>query len=178
MTDADLPHAKRLGVLGDTHGRADACRAAIELLQRLGCDGFCHTGDVGDGPGGMAVLDALAGTDCRFVWGNNDFDRDVLDDYALDLDLMPLGDVGRFEAGGVRIVLAHGDDPSVARSLDRDGGADLLLTGHSHLNHDERLHKGAVRWVNPGALYRARPKTVATVELASPVGVAFHEVDF
>ena len=154
-----------LGVLGDTHGKADACAAAVELLRRRGATHFCHTGDVGD----AGVLDRLAGTACRLVWGNTDLDRDQLDLYARDLDLEPMGDWGRFDLAGFRIVLTHGDDTRGLARLRDDAEArrervDLLLTGHSHVPHDRDLPGGG-RWLNPGALHRARPKTCRLVTL-------------
>ena len=165
-----MPDPVRLGVLGDTHGKAHACAAAIDLLRRRGATHFCHTGDVGEGDAGMAVLNALAGTGCRFVWGNNDFDRDRLDPYARDLDLEPMGDWGRFSLNGLRIVLTHGDDARGLARLRDDAEArrervDLLLTGHTHVPHD-REFPGGGRWLNPSALHRARPKTCRLVTLA------------
>ena len=163
-----------LGVLGDTHGRADACRAALDLLRERGAAGFAHTGDVG----GEAVLDALAGTGCRLVWGNTDADRPEA--YARDLGLDPLGDWGRFGVAGRSVVLTHGDDAAGLRRLlaDLESGrdrVDLLLTGHTHVPHDRPLPGGG-RWVNPGALHRARPRTCCLVTLGEAVGVELVEV--
>ena len=41
---------------------------------------------------------------------------------------------------------------------------DYLLTGHSHVAADSR--EGTTRLINPGALHRARPYTVALLNLA------------
>ena len=41
---------------------------------------------------------------------------------------------------------------------------DYLLLGHSHARRDERI--GATRYINAGALHRARPWTVALLDLA------------
>jgi putative phosphoesterase len=162
-----------LGVLGDTHGRADAATRAVQVLRQAGATEFLHTGDVGDyvrSP--EPVFDALAGTNCRFVWGNNDVqgpERTAAEAYARDLDLVPLGDCGVVELAGLRVRIEHGDDLRELRRLSRDAtsgrdvGCDLLLTGHSHLVHDRRL--GKLRWINPGALFRAATLTVAVIEL-------------
>jgi predicted phosphodiesterase len=42
---------------------------------------------------------------------------------------------------------------------------DYLLHGHSHLTRDERV--GRTRIINPGALHRAREKTVALLDTAT-----------
>ncbi len=42
---------------------------------------------------------------------------------------------------------------------------DYLLQGHTHVRHDERI--GKTRVINPGALHRAREKTVALLDTAT-----------
>ncbi|MEM1011654.1 MAG: YfcE family phosphodiesterase [Planctomycetota bacterium] len=158
----------RLGVLSDTHGKADACRAAVELLQKAKVDAFLHCGDIGDyARPAEPVFDALAGTGCHFVWGNNDDVSPAAARYASDLGLVLHEPYEPFTLGETTIVLAHGDAFSATRRLLREAestghGPDLLLTGHSHAPHDERI--GPVRWINPGALFRTRTKTVATID--------------
>jgi len=160
-----------LGVLSDTHGHADACRRAVDLLAGMGSDVLVHCGDVGDfARPARPVLDELAGHDVRFVWGNND-DPDPADErYARALGLTPVVPLEPLKLAGVRVALQHGDDFPKLRKLTRaaergeDVGIDLLVTGHSHAAHDLRV--GRLRWINPGALFRARPHTVATVDLA------------
>jgi putative phosphoesterase len=159
----------RLGVLGDTHGRAETCRAAIAVLREAGATRFCHTGDVGEDGRAQAVLDELAGTGCRFVWGNNDYEDRSLADYATDLGLICGGDWHRFDLDRLKVVLTHGDDLRGLRRLEADAASgrervDLLLTGHSHVPHD-RAFPGGGRWINPGALHRARPRTCCLLRI-------------
>ena len=45
-----------------------------------------------------------------------------------------------------------------------EGEDDYLLSGHTHVPHDQRF--GAMRWINPGALHRARPKTFALLDVS------------
>lgn len=169
---APPPGATRLGILSDTHGRADACRQAVRLLAELGAQAFAHCGDVGEEP----VLDELAGHPVWFVWGNNDFDRQRLAQYAGELGLCCLGDFGRFGFAGRRFAITHGDNGShlaAVREAALRGEAaagegrpdDYLLTGHTHAAHDRRI--GSLRWINPGALYRARPKTAALLDVGA-----------
>ena len=156
----------KLGLVSDTHGRAEALRAATRVLLDAGATAFAHCGDVC----GEAVLDEMAGHETWFVWGNNDLDRRRETKYAESLGLTCLGDFGSFEFGGKRFALTHGDDPRRVARLCADAEAgrgeryDYLLTGHTHVRHDRRF--GAMRWVNPGALYRARPKTFALLDVA------------
>ena len=172
MTPAPPPDATRLGILSDTHGRAEACAIAVRTLIDLGAQALVHCGDVGGEP----VLDALAGHPCWFVWGNNDLDRRRLRAYAEDLGLACLGDLGRFTFAARQFVLTHGDDirqldaicTAAERGQTLPGIAapdDYLLTGHTHAPLDARF--GRLRWINPGALHRARPKTVALLDVAA-----------
>lgn len=161
---------RRLGILSDTHGRHVAARVAVQALLDAGAEALVHCGDVGE----EAVLDILAGQPTWFVWGNNDLDREHLEKYAADLGLICLGDFGRFDFAGRQFVVTHGDDPHKTLAVCTAGERgeidpttgrtdDYLLTGHTHVAHDRRF--GNLRWINPGALYRARSKSVALLHL-------------
>ena len=123
----------RIGLIADTHGvvhpRVPALFASV--------DHIIHAGDVG----GAHVLDALrALAPLTYVDGNND---DATGE-----------DVLRFETGGLRVLLTHilprPSRPAarVVQSL-RDVPADLVVFGHSHLPHHERV--GDVVYFNPAS---------------------------
>jgi hypothetical protein len=150
----------RLGILSDTHAAAAITRRAVALLVAAGAEHLVHCGDVGD----EAVLDALAGVPASFVFGNNDYDHAGLRRYAETLGIACMGVSGLLEFDGKRVAVTHGDDAGLVARYRRPGsGYDYLLTGHSHVRHDHRF--GDLRWINPGALYRATAKTVATLDL-------------
>ena len=151
-----------VGILSDTHGKADAATRGIELLLAAGAEYLIHCGDVG----GESVLDTLTTLPAAFVFGNNDYDHRDLAEYANAVGVRCLGTDGVIELDGKSIAVTHGDVPRlISRYTAADAGIDYLLTGHSHVPHDRRA--GRVRWINPGALYRATPKTVATLDLAT-----------
>jgi putative phosphoesterase len=161
-----------LGILSDTHGQAVRCARAATLLKQLRAEAFIHCGDIG----GEAVFDALAGLRCWFVWGNTDTPSPELERYADLLGLSPPRSTPvRIELAGRAICVYHGhesgfsqaysiaaagDGEALARHL---GGAAYVLYGHTHVPADVRV--GPVRLINPGALQRARPHTVATLDL-------------
>lgn len=168
-----------LGILSDTHGRAERAARAMGLLRRLGAEAFIHCGDVGS----PEVLDALyeppapgaASQPCWFVWGNTDAADDLADYARLMGRRTPTAVPTRVELAGKRIAVFHGHEPAFWRLtelLDRRdtvgfaavAACDYLLYGHTHLAADARA--GGVRLINPGALHRARPHTVATLDLA------------
>ena len=61
-------------------------------------------------------------------------------------------------------MVAHGHERGFDR-LAAMSGADYLLFGHTH--RYEQFRDGPVRCINPGALHRARIKTVALLDLAT-----------
>lgn len=153
----------KLGLLSDTHGHVIPALQAVERLDQLGAEFFLHAGDVGDfGRDGTSVLNVLPPGRAAFVFGNNDFDRPTLIEHANALQLQCLGDAGEIELAGARIGLTHGDRKPRMDALVRAGVA-YLITGHTHVAHDLTLP--GTRWINPGALHRARPKRFALLDL-------------
>jgi len=77
-----------------------------------------------------------------------------------------LGRGGEVVLGGRRVAVTHGDSADEVRRL-LGVDPDYFLYGHSHRAADER--RGATRRINPGALYRANPWTVALLDLEADV---------
>ncbi|MBL9121506.1 MAG: metallophosphoesterase family protein [Phycisphaerae bacterium] len=141
-----------VGVLSDSHGQCARVRVAIELLRARGASLFLHLGDVGDG-----VLDELAGFDCHLVFGNCDDPRS-LDQYARDIGLHVHHPGGIVDIDGKRVGFTHGH---LVEELERlfVSRVDYILHGHTHERSDAMVD--GIRVINPGALHRARPLTVA-----------------
>ena len=158
-----------IGILSDTHDRVDAASAGVRLLQARGAQYFIHCGDVGS----ERVLDHLAGLQAAFVFGNTDYDQRGLERYAASIGLTCLGEFGELELGGKHFAVLHGDDFALRKRLLAEQRHDYLLQGHTHHARDERV--GRMRHINPGALHRARPKTVALLDTAADL-LTFHEV--
>jgi putative phosphoesterase len=150
-----------VGILSDSHDRADTLKLAVAMLGKEGAEFFIHCGDVG-GPG---VLDQLAGLKAAFVWGNTDWERVPLQRYAQTLGIACYGAVGDLELAGKRFCVLHGDDSALMERSLSSQQYDYLLHGHTHIRRDQRV--GKTRVINPGALFRAREKTVAILDLAS-----------
>jgi putative phosphoesterase len=147
-----------IGLLSDTHDHLDAMVAAMRVLRAAGAEYFLHGGDVG----GDGILDVLAGDKAAFVFGNNDWDRRELARHANSIGVQCLDDFGELTLAGKTFAITHGDDMARLKRIHRDQRHDYLITGHTHVKRDERI--GKIRWINPGALYRAREKTVAVLD--------------
>ena len=142
-----------LGILSDSHGHADRTRRAVEALHAAGATRFIHCGDVET----EQVLDQLAGLDAHVVFGNCDPAR-TLGRYARHIGLQVHHPMGRMELDGHTLAFTHGDDPDLMQAA-LDEKVRFLLHGHTHLQRDHNL--GGTRVINPGALHRANPFTVA-----------------
>jgi putative phosphoesterase len=138
----------RIGILSDSHGRADTTALAVKALRDRGAELLLHLGDIGT----REVIDALAGGPARIVFGNCDPDPAALARYAQRLEITVDHPLGIIEIDGKRIALTHGHLPSFMSQALRSG-VDYLLHGHTHEIRDERI--GPTRVVNPGALFRA-----------------------
>jgi putative phosphoesterase len=143
----------RIGVISDTHGLVR--REVFDAFE--GVDHILHAGDIG-GEDVLVELRAIAPvTAC-----------------AGNIDGFRCGDAGetaRIELGGVRFFLTHIlDRPhkprrEVAQALVQRP-ADVVLFGHSHLPHDERI--GEVHYFNPASAGPRRfdyPVSVGIIEI-------------
>src|SRR3954471_4134576 len=130
----------------------------MDLLRRNRAEFFIHCGDVGS----ERVLDHLAGVPSAFVFGNTDWDRAALARYAQSIGVACHPSLAELELGGKKFAVTHGDDFKLRQRLLAEQRHDYLLQGHTHLRADQRV--GKVRVINPGALHRAREKTVALLD--------------
>lgn len=158
----------KLGLLSDTHGRAQIAREAVQLLLDHGADMLIHLGDIGS----VEVIDALAATrpgqseqvEAHLVFGNCDWQTQPLAQYARDLGVIEHGNAGELTVDSKRIVFTHGHLNTVMDQAIQSG-ADYLLHGHTHLQADDVV--GQTRVINPGALFRASKYTAAVLTPAS-----------
>ena len=150
----------KIGILSDTHDRADRTARAVAALARAGAEALIHCGDVT----GPAVVRQCGGLPTYFVYGNNDYDQDALGRAIRAIGGQILGRGGWIELGGRRIAVTHGDLVGEIRRV-LGSNPDYFLSGHSHQASDEL--RAGVRWINPGALHRASRWTVAVLDLDS-----------
>lgn len=181
----------KIGLLSDSHGRAQTTRTAAALLVANGAQLLIHLGDVGS----VEVIDALAGLSdakrqlvpARLVFGNTDWDAPSLGRYAarigVDVD-HPAGrltldwpaktnvktdaktDITPDASQGIphanELVFTHGDDATIMQNALAQQ-VRYLCHGHTHQAADHR--QGQTRIINPGALFRARSYSVAILDI-------------
>ncbi len=158
-----------VGILSDSHGDHLMVRKVVSLFDSLDVAHIIHCGDVC----GTDVFDELVGRPLTFVWGNCDVASDATLAYLDGVGLAPPNRIPTIlELDAKRFAVFHGHErefqPAV-HTLD----VDYLLHGHTHVARDERIN--GKRIINPGALHRADPKTVATLDTATDK-LTFHEM--
>jgi putative phosphoesterase len=150
----------RIGILSDTHDQFDRTRRAVKLLRAAGAEALFHCGDLTS----PEIIEICAGQMVHYVYGNNDFDTEDLARAMKAVDAVNLQWEGTIELHGCRIAMTHGDRSTSWRRLIAEE-PNYLLSGHTHEASDQR--HGPVRFINPGALHRARRHSVALLDLAS-----------
>ena len=148
-----------IGILSDSHGRADTTAQAVQALLNHDAQMLIHLGDLGS----EEVIDELVGHNVRIVFGNCDWDKQSLARYAELVGVRVDDPMGTVEIEGKRIAFTHGHMGRLMRNA-IDDGVDYLLYGHTHAVSDESC--GRTRLINPGALFRAPRYTVALLEPA------------
>ena len=155
----DWAAGMRIGILSDTHDQIERTRRATALLKGEGIGALVHCGDLTTPD---AVFECARGVPSYFVFGNNDDDRRGLRRAIETIGGVCLGDGGIVTLADRKIAITHGHLYKEARRL-AGTAPDFLLYGHSHAAADDL--EGATRWINPGALHRAKEWTVAILDL-------------
>jgi putative phosphoesterase len=149
----------RVGIISDTHGHADLTRPAVRMLESLEVEVVLHCGDIGS----AEVVALFAPWPTHFVLGNCDYDPQELAAAIQRAGQKYHGQFGDLEIDGVRIALLHSHDRRQFRQCIDSGDWQVVCYGHTHVAAVER--RGETLLVNPGAIYRANPHSVAVLEL-------------
>jgi len=151
----------RIGIVSDTHSRDQTVARALHLLRAHSVEVVLHCGDIED-PATVRLFHDLP---THFVFGNCDMDRDGLGRTIAEIGATLHEPFGHVELAGHNIAFVHGDHKRLLNELEQSGRYDFLFYGHTH--HAEEHRTGPTRVINPGALHRARPKTLVVLDLAT-----------
>jgi putative phosphoesterase len=152
-----------IGLLSDTHDNAVTAAAGVTLLKDARVEAVLHAGDLVS----PEMLQHFEGLDVPFhlVLGNNEYDPAALRARAAANGLFFYPEFADLTLGGKRIALAHGHEGARLAALIRSGRYAYVVHGHTHVRRDEQV--GPTRVINPGALQRARVKSVAVLDTAA-----------
>lgn len=151
----------KIGIVSDTHSRYATVEKALALLRERGVEMVLHCGDIED----AATVQLFQGLPTHFVFGNCDTDRDELRQAIEDSGATLQEPFGHLDVDGRKIAWIHGDLPRLFRDLEVTGHFDFLFYGHTH--NAEQHRTGPTLVVNPGALHRARVKTIMVLDSVS-----------
>ena len=149
----------RVGVVSDTHGHVPYTRAAVERLAEQAVEMVLHCGDIGS----PEVVPLFQRWPTRFVFGNVDRNERALRQAIEAAGQTCHGRIGELTLAECRIALVHSDDHLLFRRTIAGGEYDLVCHGHTHVAEHHR--EGRTLVLNPGALYRASPHSLAIVTL-------------
>ncbi len=151
----------RIAVLSDTHGNVGSTTAAVRLLAQQNVAVVLHCGDIGS----TAVIPFFSNWPAHFVFGNVDGNELQLAQAIDEAGQVCHGRFGALELAGRKIAILHSDDHDLFETTINSGEWDLVCYGHTHVA--EKHSVGRTLVLNPGALYRATPRTLAIVDLAT-----------
>ena len=149
----------RLGVISDTHGHVDLTRPAVRMLESLEVDAVLHCGDIGS----IAVVELFAAWPTHFVFGNCDDNTQAFAAAIKKAGQTCHGLFGDLELDGLKVALLHSHERNRFRDAIDDGKYRLVCYGHTHVAAID--HHGDTVVLNPGAIYRASPHSLAVVDL-------------
>ena len=150
-----------IAVLSDSHSNYANIELAVDRLRGTGVEHVFHCGDIDD-PRAVAMFEDFP---TSFVFGNVDSDWNALNDAIERSGNRCFGRLCQVELAGRKIAMLHGDDSRALREAQQSGRHDFVFYGHTHVAEQRRV--GPTLVVNPGALHRARTKTLALIDLTT-----------
>jgi putative phosphoesterase len=151
----------RIGVVSDTHDRHEAIAEAVRRLQEHQVELILHCGDIES----VAAVEAFRPVPTYFVFGNWDRQRQELARAIKQIGGVHFETFGVLEIGGKRIAWLHSHERRHLRQLEMADYFDYLFYGHTHMREQHRTGRTLV--ANPGALFRANPRTCIVVDIHS-----------
>lgn len=155
----NFPTVRTLGVLSDTHGHVSNTREAVRTFEAFDVEGVLHCGDIGS----TEIPRLLDAWPTHYVLGNMDGQSDRLLRAIEEAGGVMHGKFGSVRTSARRIAFLHGDDFSRLDAEITSGVWDIICHGHTH-QATQHLEGGTLV-LNPGALHRSSPPSIAIVDL-------------
>jgi uncharacterized protein len=150
----------KIGVLSDTHDRVQITAEAVRLLTEQGAELLLHCGDIAS-PRIVRLFESIC---THFVFGNWD-DEQELSPVMREIGATPHREFGQLTLAGKKVAWVHSHRYGQLQRLEQSGEFDFLFYGHTHVAESHQTGRTLV--ANPGAIFRARPRTCLLVDLAN-----------
>ena len=148
-----------IGIISDTHENEEAIKKAVKIFEERNVEFAVHCGDIISPP----MIDYFKGLKMKFVYGNNDGERNGLKKKCKEYGYDDIMDELEFECRGKKVYVYHGTSKAKLDAAIKSNKYDYVLTGHTHIKRDEKI--GKTRVINPGALFRIYPYTIALLDV-------------
>lgn len=149
----------RIGVVSDTHDREEAIAEAVRLLTEQHVELILHCGDIET----VETVRLFKPVTTHFVFGNWDKDRAKLAAAIKEVGGTHHDSFGAIELAGKRLAWVHSHERHQLRQLEHSDFFDYVFYGHTHVREQHRTGRTLV--ANPGALFRANPKTCIVLDV-------------
>ena len=147
-----------IGIISDTHENEEATKKAVKIFRDKNAEFAVHCGDIIS----PAMLEHFKGLKMKSVFGNNDGEKEGLNKMAQELGFGEIKEELEFEHKGKKFYVYHGINEEKLDSIIQSNKYDYVLTGHTHIKKDGKA--GGTRVINPGALFRIYPYTIAMLD--------------
>lgn len=142
-----------IGVISDSHDNLYNLRDVLSRLRDEQVDLVIHLGDIISPFTIKHIKEILGDTKVIIIRGNNDGDVYQLTSLSIKYSWVFRSEPGIVDVGGRRVFLMHGygsieDTISLVNALKYSLEVDLILFGHTHRYHVERLGHKLI--MNPG----------------------------
>jgi len=151
----------RIGIVSDTHDRLEAIAEAVRLLIEQRVELILHCGDIES----VETVSAFAPIPTHFVFGNWDKDKPKLAAAIRAAGGISHDSFGAIELGGKRLAWVHSHERHQLYQLEHADYFDYVFYGHTHVREQHRTGRTLV--ANPGALFRANPKTCVVLDVVT-----------
>jgi len=152
-----------VGLMSDTHDHLPMIEKAVKKFNDENVGLVLHAGDYV----APFVIPKFKGLKARLigVFGNNDGDHELLKRRASENENVEIrGGFAAIIVEGLKIVLLHGDEMELLKTLIDSESVDVIVHGHAHT--PEAYRKGKTLVVNPGEVcgYLTGKSTIALLD--------------
>ena len=147
-----------IGIISDTHENEKAIAKAVQVFKKKNVEFVVHCGDMIS----PQMLEHFQGLSVKFVFGNNDGEKEGLNKMAQEIGFGEIREELEFEHNGKKFFVYHGTNEGKLDSIIKSNKYNYVLTGHTHIKKNWKA--GNTRVINPGALFGIYPYTIAVLD--------------
>jgi uncharacterized protein len=134
----------KIGLISDTHDNFKNIESAVKIFNGKRIGYVIHAGDITT----PEAVEAFAGLRLIGVLGNNDIDKEGLDNAFEKIGGELRGELCEIEEDDLLIAAYHGTDFKKREALIQSGKYDVVVYGHTHKVDNKVVGKTII--INPG----------------------------